>query len=189
MSEDLRSIVFGTAGLSAAALVAMVLTITRGPITPNPERRRAAVRLAGATVLLQAVHFAEELATGFHQRFPEQLGLAAWSPLFFVAFNSFWLGVWTSSCPGLVARRRWALAALWFLGIAAVANLVVHPVLSARTGGYFPGLLSSPLLGVLGLLLLRQLLGITARTIPERPPVQQAVAAGPPGRRGRRSRR
>ena len=41
-------------------------------------------------------------------------------------------------------------------------NGLAHPLLAARTGGYFPGLFSSPLVGVVvGVLLLRRLFLVT----------------------------
>jgi hypothetical protein len=162
MSEELRSILLGTAGLSVAAAAALLLTLARGGIDASEPRRRAAVRLAAVAVLLQALHFSEELATGFHHRFPEVLGLAPWSLGFFVPFNLFWLAVWALSIRALAARRRAALFPLWFLAIASVANGVGHPLLSLRAGGYFPGLATSPLVGVAGVLLFRRLLAITA---------------------------
>ncbi len=36
-------------------------------------------------------------------------------------------------------------------------NGVVHPLLAVASGGYFPGLWSSPLVGIVGVLLLRAL--------------------------------
>lgn len=56
------------------------------------------------------------------------------------------------------------MAALWFLGIAGVVNGVAHPALAQlalRAGSYFPGLITSPLIGGLGLTLLRRLTSIT----------------------------
>jgi hypothetical protein len=161
MSEELRSILLGTAGLSVAALVAVFLTVTRGRVGASRAELRAAARLAAIAVVVQSAHFAEELATGFHRRFPGQLGLAPWPASFFVSFNLFWLVVWGLSCLGLAARRRAALAALWFLGIAALVNGVAHPLLSARASAYFPGLVTSPVLGIVGLVLLRRLASFT----------------------------
>ena len=34
-----------------------------------------------------------------------------------------------------------------FLAIGMVLNGIVHPLLSVRAGGYFPGLVTSPLVG------------------------------------------
>ena len=41
---------------------------------------------------------------------------------------------------------------VWFLAIASALNGIAHPVLSMMGGGYFPGLLTSPLVGILGTL-------------------------------------
>lgn len=161
MTEELRSILLGTAGLSVAGVIALGLTLARGGVDASAPRLRTTVRLAAVALLFQAAHFAEEAATGFHHRFPELLGLARWSLRFFVSFNLAWLAIWALSIWGLSVRRRAALFPLWFLGIACVANGLAHPVLSVRAGGYFPGLVTSPLVGVVGTLLLRRLIAIT----------------------------
>ena len=163
MAAELRSILLGTAGLSVAAMVAVAITVFRGPIEASRPALQAAARVAVVAILIQAFHFAEELVTGFYERFPEQLGLVPWSASFFISFNLFWLGVWAFSQWGLLARRLPAVAALWFLGIAGVVNGVAHPLLSARVGGYFPGLITSPFIGLAGVSLLRQLARVSRR--------------------------
>jgi hypothetical protein len=130
-------------------------------VSADPARVRGAARAGAVAIALQAAHFAEELATGFERRFPESLGLAPWSVRFFVALNLLWLAAWVASVPGLRARRRAALFPLWFLALAAVANGVGHPLLAARAGGYFPGLFTSPLVGVAGAVLLWRLGSVT----------------------------
>lgn len=162
MNEELRSILLGTTGLGVAGAVALLLTLARRGIEDSGTRIRGAVRIALVAVFLQAAHFSEELATGFHQRFPALLGLAPWSLRFFVSFNLFWLAIWGLSTWGLAARRRAALFPLWFLAIGCVANGVAHPSFSVRTGGYFPGLVTSPFVGVVGILLLRRLFLVTS---------------------------
>ena len=161
MTEPLRSVLLGTAGLAGAAVAALVLTLARSGVDADEARLRTAVRTAAVAVALQAAHFVEELATGFPRRFPELLGLAPWSGRFFIAFNLAWLAVWAVSLRGSATRRHVALFPLWFLGIAGVVNGVGHPLLAARTGGYFPGLVTAPFVGVAGLLLLRAMLAIT----------------------------
>jgi hypothetical protein len=160
VGEELRSILLGTAGVSAAGVVALFLTATRR-LDSSRAGLHAVIRVATIAVLVQSAHFVEELATGFHHRFPEQLGLTPWSSSFFISFNLFWLAVWVLSCRGQAAGHRAALAALWFLAIAGLVNGVAHPLLSARVGSYFPGLLTSPILGVVGFLLLRRLASVT----------------------------
>jgi len=154
VNEELRSVLLGTAGLSVGAVVALFLTVTRGRIGAGPAALRASVRLAAFAVLLRSAHFAEELATGFHQRFPGLLGLAPWSSRFFISFNLFWLAAWGLGLWGLATRHRSALFPLWFLAIAGIANGLAHPLFSVRIGDYFPGLFTSPFVGVVGLLLL-----------------------------------
>ena len=105
----------------------------------------------------QAAHFAEELVTGFPERLPALVGLAPMPLRFFVLFNLAWLAIWSLCAWGLAVRRRAALFPLWFLGVAGVANGVAHPLLSALARGYFPGLATSPVVGFLGVLLLRRL--------------------------------
>jgi hypothetical protein len=175
MNDEARSVLLGTAGLGAAAVAAAVMTVARGLPAARGPALRAAVRVGALALVVQAAHFAEELATGFQRRFPEVLGLTPWSDGFFVSFNLAWLAVWGLALRGLAARREAALWPLWFLGIAGVANGIAHPLLAARTGAYFPGLVTSPVLGVVGLLLLRRLL---EATVP-RPWMRQA--RGTPG--------
>ena len=42
-----------------------------------------------------------------------------------------------------------------------MANGLAHPLLAIRAGGYFPGLATAPLVGVVGVMLFRRLLRIT----------------------------
>jgi hypothetical protein len=49
------------------------------------------------------------------------------------------------------------MTAFWFLAIVSMFNAIAHMALSLLVGGYFPGLISSPLVGVLGTLLARRL--------------------------------
>jgi len=161
MSEELRSILLGTAGLSVAAVAALGLTLARGGVVADKRELRTSLLLSCVAILLQAAHFAEEWATGFHQRFPELLGLSPWSTRFFVTFNLVWIALWLLSLWGMKARRRVALFPLWFLGLGCVANGIAHPLFALRTEGYFPGLVTSPLVGIVGLLLLRRLFRIT----------------------------
>lgn len=157
MGEELRSILLGTAGLSLAAMLALYLTVARGNLECGPEQLRSSCRLVLIGVLFQAAHFIEELATGFYERFPELLGLSAWSLEFFVVFNVSWLAAWILAALGVAARIHVALFPVWFLGIGCVANAVAHPLFSVLTGGYFPGLVTSPLVGVVGVLILRRM--------------------------------
>lgn len=158
----MRSILLGTAGLGVAAAFALWLTVARGGVTGTQAQVRSAVRIAAAVIMVQTLHFVEELFTGFHRQFPELLGLSPWRASFFVGFNLAWVAVWALSCWGLAVRRHAALFPLWFLGLAALANGVAHPVLSVRGGAYFPGVLTAPFVGIAGLILVRRLVQLTA---------------------------
>jgi hypothetical protein len=88
VSDELRSILIGTAGLSVAGVMALGLAIVRVPRPWNGTSVGPTVRLAEVAVPLQAAHFIEEFGTGFYQRFPELLGVAPWPLRFFVSRRS-----------------------------------------------------------------------------------------------------
>lgn len=155
----MSSILLGTVGLLLAAIVALVLTVSRSTVTSNRLRRIRAI--AGLGVLLQAAHFGEEYSHQFYVRFPELLGLNSWSEDFFVTFNLFWLVIWVLSIACIGKVPRMAIFPLWFLAIASTANGFIHPMMSVIMGGYFPGLWSSPFVGLLGVVLLLALASAT----------------------------
>ena len=102
----------------------------------------ASVFLAIATTF-QALHFAEELATGFHVEFPAAFGLAPIPLLIFVPFNLGCLMLWTYAVFAIRQANNIALAAAWFLALAGILNGLAHPLLAWISGAYFPGLLSA----------------------------------------------
>jgi hypothetical protein len=161
MNEGLRSILTGTAVLSMGAVASLVLTILR---KPQIEGREQAVRVFLLGLAVQSLHFMEEFVTHFEERFPALLGLSAWSENFFVAFNLIWMSVWILSAVGLQRGTRMALFPVWFFAVACVANGVAHPALAVAAHGYFPGLITSPILGVLGVLLWVRLLEFTRQS-------------------------
>jgi hypothetical protein len=137
--------------LGLAALAALFLARTRRSPPERAAERNAAARALVVTLGIQAIHFAEEAATGFPYRLGARLGLPSMSFSFFVVFNLVWLGIWLASVPGLRSARVAAFFAAWFLAIAGIANGVAHPLLAVTAGGYFPGLVTSPLAGLAGL--------------------------------------
>ena len=155
MNEVVLSIVLGTVGLTLAFVVSVAFALR----TPAPNREHALrVRLiAVASIIAQTLHFTEEFLRRFYVRFPEVLGLAPWPATFFVVFNLVWLVVWSCAAIAITRFPLPSAIALWFLAIASVANGVVHPILSAVVRGYFPGLWSSVLMGILGVALIRRL--------------------------------
>src|SRR5262249_18487107 len=156
-----RSILAGTAGLSAGAFLALLLSILRRPAGKEVVNYEQTARLFLIGVSAQSLHFMEEFVTRFQDRFPELLGFPAWPEHFFVAFNLTWLIVWFPSGGGLQKGFRVALFPVWFFAIAAIVNGIAHPMLALVARGYFPGLISSPVLGVTGVLLWQRLLALT----------------------------
>jgi hypothetical protein len=148
--------IVGTAALWVALAAAILIVAVWGH---DQARLAASVRSAVVVLILQSLHFAEELVTGFYRLFPQRLGLEEWSAEFFVTFNAVWLALWLAAVAAAVARRATFIASalLWFLAIAAVGNGIAHPVLALLSGGYFPGLATAPLLAVAGLFLIRDL--------------------------------
>ena len=148
--------------LGIVALVAIRLAVTRRLDSgTSAERHTVAILFAIATAI-QAIHFIEEAATGFHERFPALLGLPPMPFSVFVAFNLVWIIIWIVSVPGVRIAHKGAFFAAWFLAIAGALNGIAHPLMAAATGGYFPGLYTSPVIGIAGILLWRRLHGATA---------------------------
>ena len=54
-----------------------------------------------------------------------------------------------------------ALIPIWFFAIGMSLNGVVHPLLALQAGGYFPGLASSPVVGLFEVMLWSRLLAFT----------------------------
>jgi len=142
--------------LGVAAAVAWSLTSAQ-PRLDDVASRHAAARALILAAVVQAAHFVEEASTGLDRRLPAVFGLAAIPSPVFVGFNLAWLAIWAASVPGLRAGRQAALFAAWFLAVAGVGNAVAHPLLALATGGYFPGLVTSPLIGAAGVYLARRL--------------------------------
>ena len=140
-----------------------MLTVLRRPVDGDLAGRERTARLFLLGLAVQCMHFMEEFLTHFQDRFPALLGLPPWSERFFVAFNLIWLSVWILSAIDLERTYRLALFPVWFFAIAAVVNGIAHPLLAAVVHGYFPGLITAPVLGVLGVLLWLRLLELTRK--------------------------
>ncbi len=161
MNEGLRSVLVGTSALSLVLAVAAVLTALRWRWTADSGLRNRILEIFQLGIALQCLHFLEEYLTGFHLRFPKVLGLPSWSAEFFVTFNVVWLAIWILAAWALRQGSKVGLLPAWFFALGMAGNGVVHPLLALRAGGYFPGLASSPIVGLLGLVLLRGLFRAT----------------------------
>ena len=162
MSENVRSMILGPSVLWVVAGVALGLTIFRRPMRFSTEAFESVTRLYLIGIAFQCLHFTEEFVTGFYIKVPPFLGFVSWSPEFFVIFNLIWVALWVSAAVGIRSNLRVAFFPVWFFSIAMVGNAIWHPLLSLATGGYFPGLYTSPFGGVIGLLLLPRLWKLTS---------------------------
>ena len=57
--------------------------------------------------------------------------------------------------------HRVAFFPVWFFALGMTANGLFHPAFAIATRGYFPGLLSAPVVGILGVLMLERLVKLT----------------------------
>jgi len=160
--------------LGALFIAAGVVTIARPVVRREDARRRRFLVVSALAVLVQAAHFLEELGAGFAARLPDAFGLPPIPVNDFVVFNVMWLAIWLVAIGGVRRGLVVAVWPLWFLGMAAVLNVIAHPILALSAGAYFPGLLTSPLVGVAGILLLRELSAVTARRGVEGPSIPTA---------------
>ncbi len=131
-------------------IAAVVLTVVRPHLRREVRASARFFAVVGLTIVAQCLHFLEELRSRLYIRLPETLELQPWTESLFVSFNVTWLAIWAISLFAVRAGLVIAVCFLWFLGLAMVLNLLVHPVLAFLTGGYFPGLVTAPLVGVLG---------------------------------------
>lgn len=143
--------------LGLVAIVAVQLAQRRSSPIEAAKERIAASTALGFAAAIQSVHFAEEWVTGFHVRFPALLGLEPMPISFFVPFNLVWIAIWIISIPFLRLGRRPAFFAAWFIAIAGVLNGVAHPMMAIASGGYFPGLITAPIIGLAGVILWKRL--------------------------------
>jgi len=153
-----QTLVMGAAIVPFDILLALsfFFWISRDYASHPMPRRILSLYLAGIAV--QCLHFYEEYLTGFQNRFPMIFGYE-WSDHLFVGFNLVWLAIFTLAALGVMHRVPIASFPVWFFAIAAgLANGIGHPLLSLREGGYFPGLITSPLHLIIGILLTRELL-------------------------------
>lgn len=148
--------------LGTLLVVALAFTLARPHLRPDARRSLRFAIVIGLTILAQGVHFLEEYRSQFFARFPETFGLQPMSESAFVWFNVVWLAIWIIALFAVRAGLVIAVWPLWFLALATVLNLFAHPILALRAGGYFPGLITAPLVGLPGVLAIRELMTATA---------------------------
>jgi hypothetical protein len=153
--------------LGLVAIVAVRFTQGRASPVEAATERMPASPVLGIATAIQSVHFVEEWITGFHVRFTALLGLDL-DPMplsFFVTFSLAWLAIWIVSIPFLRVGRRAAFFSAWFLAIAGILNGVAHPMMAIASGGYFPGLITSPFIGIAGVILWQRLQTATSEPV------------------------
>ena len=159
------SVVPSVVVLGLVAIVAVRLAHRRSSPVEAATERIAAATVLGFATAIQSVHFAEEWVTGFHARFPALLGLDPMPLSFFVPFNLVWIAIWIVSIPFLRLGQRPAFFAAWFIAIGGMLNGVAHPMMAIASGGYFPGLITSPVIGLAGVILWRRLQRATSEPV------------------------
>lgn len=159
------SVVPSVVVLGLVAIVAARLAQSRSSPIDAAAERIAASTVLGISTAIQSTHFVEEWATGFHERFPALLGLDPMPLAFFVAFNLAWIAIWIVSIPFLRRGRKAAFFTAWFLAIAGILNGIAHPMMAMASGGYFPGLITSPFVGIAGVILWQRLQRATSKPV------------------------
>ncbi len=150
--------------LGIVALIALQLARSRESTADKAVERAAASRALAMATAVQFVHFSEEWATDFHVRFPALLELDPIPLPVFLLFNFTWIAIWIAAIPLLRAARIFGFFAAWFLALAGILNGIAHPLLAVVTGGYYPGLMTSPFIGLAGVYLWRKLELATQRS-------------------------
>lgn len=72
-------------------------------------------------------------------------------------------------------ETKWPLVPIWFFALGMAVNGVAHPLLALQAGGYFPGLVSSPVVGGFGVMLWSRLLEVTEKPDYPIPPLEETI--------------
>jgi hypothetical protein len=109
---------------------------------------------------LQFLHFCEEFATGFHDKFPALYGGLPYSSRLFVGINMLSYALFTVAAVAVYIKgvRAVLLPVLFFVVYGVLGNAVAHPFWALRQGAYFPGFFTALPYLVLGPLLVNKLL-------------------------------
>ncbi len=161
MSENVQSMLLAPAALYLPLAVALVLTLARPPRRVGIGARTKFVEVFLIGIACQCAHTFEEFVTGLHLLFPPLFGLAPLSAELFVGFNIFWIGVWVLAAFGVLRGSRVAYFPIWFFGLGMCLNGIAHPLLAVWVAGYFPGLVTSPVVGIIGVVVTKRLFQLT----------------------------
>ncbi len=164
MSENVQSMLLAPAALYLPLAVALVLTLARPPRRVGIGARTKFVEVFLIGIACQCAHTFEEFVTGLHLLFPPLFGLAPLSAEYFVGFNVFWIGIWVLSAFGVLRGARVAYFPVWFFGLAMCLNGILHPSMAIWAAGYFPGLVTAPVVGIIGVVVTTRLFQLTGST-------------------------
>ena len=142
-------------------VLCLAIALAYGRAQVSDSELPAIARLVLLAVGCHLLHVGEEAWFGFPSLFPALFGLPAMPMSAFLAFNLAWVLIWIAGTRAHHSHRS-VLALFWFLGLASSLNALAHPLLSLRVAGYFPGLITSPLVGVIGIMLTRRLYATSA---------------------------
>jgi hypothetical protein len=142
----------------AATWVIFVRMCMRDAVLPKASRF---LPLYYLTIAWQFAHFGEELATGFHIRFPELYGAEPFPSYVFILFNMVSYLAFLLATLLVFARHLhfFLIPVLFFIVYGAIGNAVAHTFWAVVHRGYFPGLFTAQAYWVLGPLLLSRLIG------------------------------
>lgn len=149
--------------LGSLAAIALFVVTARPPSAANVADNYAAARALRLAIAAQCLHFVEELLFDLRTVLPSLFELPRMPISLFLTLNLAWIAIWFASIRGLKSGRKDAFFAAWFLGIAGIFNAMAHPALAVVAGGYFPGLVSAPVVGAAGVWLVARLHRATAR--------------------------
>ena len=161
MSDNFTGVVIYASAFCAVILVSIMLTVVRNYKNINEQTLHRFVKLFLVGIAFQCLHFTEEFITRLYELLPQLLGIQTWSKEFFVVFNLSWIFIWILSVVGIKNNFRAAFIPTWFFALMMTANGIIHPLLAVAVGGDFPGLITSPNVGILGILILDTLLKMT----------------------------
>lgn len=145
----------------ATSVIVLVLIASYGIWLTRSEwpPKERIVPVYAAAVLVQCAHFIEEYRAGFYRAFPPVFGAEPWSARQFLLFNLVALAIFAAAGVGLARGNRAAHLVALFLALGGgIANGVGHLALSARAGGYFPGVYTGMIALLVGTALAYRLL-------------------------------
>ncbi|MEZ5426294.1 MAG: HXXEE domain-containing protein [Pyrinomonadaceae bacterium] len=143
------------AGLNAGLGISFLIWLLVDPRPKIGHQKFAFVYIIG--LIVQGAHVLEEYLTGFYLEFPGLFGYQ-WTAGLFLAFNLIWLGLFSLAAVGIFFQSRLALLlVLFFALVGGIGNGLFHPALSIWEGRYFPGLVTSFFLFIIGNVIFRLL--------------------------------